>query len=183
MNLSKLYKILADCTVQIRKGEIVTQETGVTTINMMPSAGEVREGLVHVDLEFLIVGVDAAKAEFYRPDIIVLLNSYPQPKRLAGGPSYIEVGGVIGSQGAAFQLFALGQVLNLWKVITPASLGLKGAEARRMAGAGFIMTDGYKPMFTCPTCGATSTRSFASGAAPLCVRAECKLSDLTGENE
>lgn len=93
----------------------------------------------------MVIGVDRAKAESYREPLIGLLNAYPDPAQLAGGPSYIHVGGVIGDQGAAFCLFALGQVLGLWTVITPATMGFTGAEARDMAGAGFVMISGYRP--------------------------------------
>jgi len=80
----------------------------------------------------------------YRGEIITILKDYPQLERLAGGPSYIEVGGVIGDQGAAFQLFALGEVLGLWKVVTPKILGMDDATARQLAGSGMIMISGFK---------------------------------------
>ena len=77
-------------------------------------------------------------------ELIAILKTYPQPERLAGGPSYIEVGGEIGDQGAAFQLFALGKVLGLWDIITPEKLGITGPEANQMAGMGFVMMSGFK---------------------------------------
>ena len=55
------------------------------------------------------------------------------------------IGGYIGDQGAAFQLMALGQVLGLWEVITPSSLGLTGERASMAAGAGYLMISGYHP--------------------------------------
>lgn len=103
------------------------------------------EGLEMVDVEFMVVGVDKAKAETRRAELRAILDAWPQPERLAGGPSYIEVGGVIGDQGAAFLLFALGKVLGLWGLITPASMGITGPDAREMAGAGFVMITGYRP--------------------------------------
>lgn len=148
MNLDRLYKILNGTTVQLRKGEIVTEEEKlglrVTTIDMMPRESEAHDGIEKVDLEFLMIGVDKAKAEQNKAELISILKTYPQPDRLAGGPSYIEVGAEIGDQGAAFQLFALGKVLGLWDVITPARMGFTGAEARQMAGSGFVMMTGFK---------------------------------------
>ena len=117
----------------------------VTTIDMMPHQSKAAPGLEKVDMEFLVIGVDKAKAEGHKAELIEILNTYPNPERLAGGPSYIEVGAEIGDQGAAFQLFALGKVLKLWNVITPALMGVTGDKAREMAGSGFVMISGYRP--------------------------------------
>jgi hypothetical protein len=149
MDLNRLYKILAATTVQLRKGpEITERETPnlkVTEIYAMPPADDPKAAdLEKVDLEFLVIGVDKAAAERHKDELIEILKTYPQPERLAGGPSYIEVGAEIGDQGAAFQLFALGKVLGLWSVITPATMGFSGAEARAMAGSGFVMMSGWR---------------------------------------
>lgn len=158
MNLNRLHEILAETTVQLRKGEEITGTPalveqikrgateltggGVVEIFAMPHQSEAPATIEKVDLEFLVVGVDRAKAEPLKDELLALLRTYPQPERLAGGPSYIEVGAEIGDQGAAFQLFALGKVLGLWDVITPAKLGMTGDAARDLAGRGFIMITG-----------------------------------------
>lgn len=160
MNLDSLYAILADTTVQLRKGDVYegtpelveqakagTEELkggGVLEVYAMPHVDEVKPEIEKVDMEFLVIGVDKAKAETHRAELVELLNTYPRPDRLAAGPSYIEVGAEIGDQGAAFQLFALGKVLGLWDVITPALFGMTGEQARQAAGAGYIMMSGYK---------------------------------------
>lgn len=161
MNLDRLYKILSETTVQLRKGEMVhgdkhlvdavkegrdldKERGGVVTIDAMPHVTEAPSGIEKVDLEFLVIGVDKAAAEKNKAELVEILKTYPQPDRLAGGPSYIEVGAEIGDQGAAFQLFALGKVLGLWDVVTPATMGFTGAEARQMAGSGFVMMTGFK---------------------------------------
>jgi hypothetical protein len=148
MNLERLYKILEYTTVQLRKGEPVTHTVvgplAVTTIDNMPHESEAMPSLELVDMEMLTIGVDKDEAAKLKPELITILDTYPKPERLAAGPSYIEVGAEIGDQGAAFQLFALGQVLGLWKVITPKVLGFEGAEAREFAGRGLIMISGYK---------------------------------------
>ena len=160
MNLKRLYEILKETTIQIRKGDVIHGDKtlvaaikagvesdklpgGVVTFDMMQSESEVADGLEKVDLEFLVIGVSKATAEAHRAELIGLLNSYPDPSTLADGPSYITVGAEIGDQGAAFQLFALGKVLGLWDVITPATFGMEGEEAKRAAGSGFIMMTGY----------------------------------------
>jgi hypothetical protein len=161
MDIDRLYKILRETTIQLRKGEMIHGDKplvdaiktgvesdklpgGVVTFDMMPTVAEAADGLEKIDLEFLVVGVHKAKAEKHRAELIGLLNTYPDPASLAGGPSYITVGGEIGDQGAAFQLFALGKVLGLWDVITPSLCGMKGEEAKQAAGNGFIMMTGYK---------------------------------------
>ena len=160
MNLTRLYEILAETTTQLRKGEIFegTPELveqarrgdeelkggGVLEVFAMPHEAEAKPGVEKVDLEFLVIGVDRAAAEQHKAELIELLKTYPEPDRLAGGPSYIEVGAEIGDQGAAFQLFALGKALGLWDVITPATMGFTGPEARQMAGNGFVMMSGFK---------------------------------------
>jgi hypothetical protein len=166
MNLDRLYAILKETTREFRKGAVVEgtpalvaalidpadvppaeMPGGVAEIYMMPHVSEADEFGAYemVDCEFLTIGVDKAKAEQRRDELVAILKTYPQPERLAGGPSYIEVGGVLGDQSAAFCLFALGKVLGLWGLITPAALGITGAEAREMAGSGFVMITGFAP--------------------------------------
>lgn len=150
MNLNRLYAILNETTVQLRKGAEIEERTEGSGLHvkevfaMPPTDDPAATGLEKVDMEFLVIGVDKAKAEARKAELIDILKTYPAPDRLAGGPSYIEVGAEIGDQGAAFQLFALGKVLGLWGVITPATMGFKGQEARDMAGSGFVMKTGFK---------------------------------------
>lgn len=75
----------------------------------------------------------------------LLETEYPDLERLKAGPSYIELGGVLGDQGLALQLIGLGGLVGLWSVITPeTTLRLSGAEADELAGAGFVMAGGFK---------------------------------------
>lgn len=160
MNLNRLHQILRETTMQLRKGEEIegTPELveqikngaeelkggGVVEIFDMPHVRDAQPDIEKVDVEFVVIGVNKAKAEEHRAEFVELLKQYPNPERLAAGPSYIEVGAEIGDQGAAFQLFALGKVLGLWEVITPALLGATGEQARQMAGMGFVMMSGFK---------------------------------------
>jgi hypothetical protein len=117
----------------------------VTEIFAMPSVEEAPAHLERVDVVFMVIGVDKAKAETHRAELAAILAEYPVPGRLENGPSYIEIGGVIGDQGAAFQLFAIGKVLGFWNILTPEAIGASGDEAVKLAGAGFIMISGYAP--------------------------------------
>ena len=117
MNLDRLYAILAETTCQLRKGDVyegtpslVEQAKrgdeelkggGVLEIYAMPHESEAEAKIVKVDLEFVVIGVDKAAAEKNRTELLSILRTYPNPERLAGGPSYIEVGAEIGDQGAA----------------------------------------------------------------------------------
>jgi hypothetical protein len=150
MNISRLHEILAETTLQLRRGAEVEERIEpsglrVKEIYGMPHESEAIPTLEKVDVAFITIGVDRKAAEERKAELLALLNEYPDPEELAGGPSYISVGATIGDQGAAFQLFALGKVLGLWDVITPKSLGIDDPEtARRMAGAGYVMCTGYR---------------------------------------
>lgn len=152
MNLNRLYEILGETTVQLRKGErVIDHETAsglqVREIYLMPHVSDATaDDIEMVDCHFLVIGVDKRRIEQHRAELIEILATYPEPERLAEGPSFIEVGAVIGDQGAAFQLFALGEVLGLWKVVTPARLGITDkAKADHMAGGGLVLMTGYPP--------------------------------------
>lgn len=164
MDVSKIYDILRETCGQFRKGPVyqgsphlveqmkhglpegeMLKGGGVLEIYDMPPESAIPDECEHVDLHFVTVAVNKAKAEEHRAELIALLNDYPNPAELAGGPSYIAVGGVIGDQGAAFELFALGKVLGIWDIITPGKLGATGEQARQMAGMGYIMCTGYRP--------------------------------------
>lgn len=147
MNLDRLYRILGETTIQLRKGAAVEESTSdplqVVDIYLMPHESDARPDLERVDMELVVIGVDKATAATRKDELVAILREYPKPERLTHGPSYIEVGAEIGNQGAAFQLFALGKVLGLWDVITPSKLGITGDQAREMAGSGFVMMTPY----------------------------------------
>lgn len=147
-DVEKLCQILEETTQVFRKGEMVTktklENINKTDIYMMPHQSEAPATFQKVDCHFIVVGVDVEKAQNRREELIHILDNYPNPNRLAGGPSYIEVGGELGDQELTFMLFALGEVLNLWSVITPEKLHITGEDADELAGSGMIMISGYK---------------------------------------
>ncbi len=159
MDIDRLADILHEATTELRKGEVLegTPELveqvkrgdeeltagGVLEVYAMPHVDEAPEGLELVDVEFIVIGVRKAIAEQRKAELVELLKTYPNPRDLSGGPSYITVGGALGSQDLALQLFALGKVLGLWDVITSATMGMTGCQARQMAGMGFVMITGF----------------------------------------
>jgi hypothetical protein len=132
-----------------RKGEEVVERDvddylHVTEVFGYPHVSEAPPEII--DMHFFVVAFNMEKPEGeLREALAELLSEYPEPERLKGGPSYIEVGAELGSQEMAMRLFALGQALGMWKVITPEGLGIEGEDADRMAGSGFVMMTGWAP--------------------------------------
>ncbi len=153
MNVHRLLEILEETTYLLRKGEPVTENVvagvKVVQIENFPHKSQVEPG-IKVDCHFVVVVVDKPTAKKYRDEVLDILKDWPSESwgqavsKLEEGPSYIVVGGVLGDQGSAFLLFALGQVLGFWNVVTPKSLGITGPEADEVAGLGLVMIDGFK---------------------------------------
>jgi hypothetical protein len=137
-------------TSEFRKGGEIVDEpprggVQVRHVYMMPHiSDETAEGLEHYDLHFIIVGIDHEKAVAMRDEFLDWCRNYPEPERLAGGPSYIELGAVLGSQDLALRVMALGKALGEWDLITPATFGARGVEADMLAGRGMVMISGWK---------------------------------------
>ena len=153
--MQELLNAVAICTALWRKGPVFREDTSagglqVTTIDAMPKAPPAAPGIALVDVHFATVSVEIAKAMQWRTRIIDHLKAWPSPGRLEQGPSYIEIGGVLGDQGQALRLMGLGEVLGFLKVMTPAHLGVEGPHADSMAGAGFVMISGFRPEAPAP---------------------------------
>lgn len=69
---------------------------------------------------------------------------YPDFQRFRDGPSYIEIGGILGDQGLALQLIGLGAVLGMWAVASPNIFGFAEEDAMTLANQGFIFPAGYR---------------------------------------
>ena len=149
MNINALFEILEDCSTEYRKGEPFIQKDDagavkVLEIYAMDHESQAPDGLEMVDVHFMKIGVDKAKAEARKDELIALLKDYPKPAELMVGPSYIGVGATIGDQSAAFQLFAIGKVIGMWDIVTPATMGIEGAQADEMAGMGYVLMTGWQ---------------------------------------
>jgi hypothetical protein len=147
--IARLNDIVARSTVMLRKGEPVTEsvsENGVkvTHIWLMAHGDEAPPMMPRVDVHFMTVGI-IPEGDELKDEFVSALSGYPALDRLAGGPSYIELGGELGDQGSALRMIALGSHYGLWQAITPALLGLTGPEADQMAGMGLVMMSGYQP--------------------------------------
>lgn len=147
--MSDFLDVLKETTFMFRKGEEIVEHEpknglAVTEVFAMPHESEAPGYLTMYDLVFIKVGVDHAAAERHRERILEELRAYPQPDRLAGGPSYIEFGAMVGSQDSALCFFALGAELGLWDLLTPMTFGIEGDEALDLAGQGMLMISGWK---------------------------------------
>ena len=152
MQTEKLYQILQGSTRVYRKGEAVErrQVGNVDVVELFgydhTSKAPTADNFDNVDMIFVDVVVDRARAEQYRADLTRILRDYPQPERLSEGPSYIELAPNLEmEQESALRLMALGKTLGIWDVVNAKTLGMDDATARQMAGQGFLMILGYKP--------------------------------------
>jgi len=152
MNSGRLYDILQDTTQVYRKGAEVEERQvgGVRVVEVFgyPHTSESQESKRYekVDVVFVDIVVDKEKARQYKRELEDLLMGYPEPERLAGGPSYIELAPNLGlEQESAFRLMALGETLGFWKIMSGKSFGLGDQEALELAGQGLLMISGYKP--------------------------------------
>lgn len=140
MNADRINTIVSQTTMQLRKGAARTDtvKDGVRSIVIydMPSVDEAPADVTVIDAYFVAIGVNKAKAEAVKDELYKLLADEPIFQK---GPSYIHIGAELGDQGQALGLFALGQALGFWKIITPQTFGFEGAEADEMAGRGFVM--------------------------------------------
>jgi hypothetical protein len=106
---------------------------------------ELVETEYEVDVHFGVVLVDQSARERRAEIVAAIEASGLDLKLFRKGPSYIEVGAALGSQQLALQLFGLGEAAGLWRVITPARLGVTGADGHVLAGRGYVMISGYRP--------------------------------------
>ena len=151
MDTQRLCDIVQASTIVFRKGESIEggQVGNVDVVELFgynhtkdaPSG----DNFDIVDMVFVDVVVDRAKAEQYRGALAEQLRNYPQPERLANGPSYIELAPNLGmEQEGAFRVMALGKTLGMWDIMSAKSLGMDDATTRKLAGQGLLMISGYK---------------------------------------
>lgn len=147
--MQEIIDIIHECTRPYRKGEVITQENGevasVTHVYGYPPVEDLLSGWEPVDMVFFVVGVWPSVAAVRRPRLVELLNDpkvWPNPERWALGPSFINIGGIIGDQELALRLMALGKVCGMWELVTPATMKAPEDMWNEVAAAGYIMTVG-----------------------------------------
>jgi len=153
MNSRSLYEIVEETTKIFRKGSEIERKNskGLEVVEIYgypPTSESEAENLMNlemIDMIFINVEVNKELAEKSRRELEIILDNYPQPERLRGGPSYIELAPNLGAeQETALRLMALGKVLGYWDIMSGKTLGLTDQEAKELAGQGLLMISGYK---------------------------------------
>lgn len=142
-----IFDAIRGCSFEFRKGEqITTRKVGiveVVEVFAMPHIDEAPGHLEQVDVHFMWIGVDKAKAEEFQAEFIRFLE--PHRPLLERGPSFMTIAQEFEvEQDVAFHIMAVGQALGFWKVMTPAIFRLTGTMADRAAAQGYVMINGYK---------------------------------------
>jgi hypothetical protein len=148
MDKQRLMEVLNDSTCIISKGEPTQRKLpGISLLLwglMVPMSDARVEALAKVDCQFLTVGVNVEQAEKHRADFMAFLDEYPEPNKLADGPTYKHLASVVGDELTALRIFGLGQVLGVWDVLLPNNLGIPQELVDEAADLGLIVTTGYQ---------------------------------------
>lgn len=157
MQVDRLKHILFEAT-RIKDSEPEPEDKTEQLLRLFRPPKE--DGLIYVDCEAFIIGVDPSKALKYCAEVITLLKEFPSIKLLKSGPSYLQVGSALSEFGEKFEmkdtlaLFALGHVMSFWTVQIPKMVGATGDKARKMIENGHItITPGFDPYVVQPPQG------------------------------
>lgn len=110
---------------------------GVVEMFGMPPTSSAPDNLTMIDVHFLMIGVDVEKARELQPDFVAWLKDNV-PNWIEGEISYIQMGGIVEDQQCALCIFAIGEALGMWRVLTPARMGIPEPLRDMMAGNGFV---------------------------------------------
>lgn len=103
-----------------------------------------KPGFSYADCYLFRLEVETAALEAFRPAMLALLAEYPDPDHLERGPTYHDVQVHLKDTGRAVAFFGLGQMLGLWRVVTPITAGHAEPRAAQMAAGGYILISGYR---------------------------------------
>jgi hypothetical protein len=102
----------------------------------------------NINMSFFKVSINEKMAEENRQELENFWKNHLKPKLSEQGCnlekeiSYINLGAVMGDQGVALMLMALGEYYEWWTILTPEKMGFEGETARELAGHGLItLTD------------------------------------------
>lgn len=137
MDVTRVLAIIAATTRIIRKkGRPVGPITSGCP-EMSRYEFEIAERLV--DVHFAIVAVDAERALAVADEIqeewgaLVCVSDFK-------GPTFLELGAVLGDHRAALRFLALGETIGMWKVVIPSSFDIPSSEyADQLAEEGLVM--------------------------------------------
>lgn len=142
----RLVQYVEKSTRVYRHGEIVKRAGGTVSIDAFPSTPASAKV---IDCQFVDVGFTEFAATLtpdeFRSAIFAAADHGDWGRdRLAGGPSYIEIGAWLGDQTLAFRFMALGELHGLWQVVTPKRLGVAESFWDEAAGRGYVLISGLR---------------------------------------
>ena len=134
--------------------EVETKDVGGVQVTTVMAFPEAKEGERHADLHFMLASKDESFPT--KEELIATVQAAigegefvtMEAQRLAGGLSYIDLGGWLGSQDLAVRLIGAMELAEIGPAITPATLGITGTQANELAGMGVVMMtpyDGWTP--------------------------------------
>lgn len=126
--------------------QIKVAAAGPVTVVEINDFATAPPGAVRADVHFVLVAPTEGLPE--REELVAMVRAAAQElgefanlgvEDLAGGPSYITLGGWLGSQELALMLIGAVELVGVAKAITPSALGFEGADADAAAGMGLVM--------------------------------------------
>lgn len=149
MNVIRLKNLLKNTTVVLSNGKLTDKyllELGVPQVLLegIPSREDfsVDSSAEVVDCYLLSVAVAKYKATEIRQEFMDALSTGDSDV-LSTGPSYTQLVPLLGDALPVLQLFAVGQCLELWQVLTPNDFNLKPGERDAAALLGMVNITGY----------------------------------------
>lgn len=125
--------------------EVTHRQVGNVAVTEVKAFPEAPPNAVRADVHFVVVAPTEGFPE--RDDLVATVRAALgvgafttlSGEDLAGGPSYITLGGWLGSQDLALMLIGAVELAGISKAITPKMLGLTGTDADHAAGMGLVM--------------------------------------------
>lgn len=150
MNVIKLKNLLNNTTAVLSNGALTDSyllELGVPEVllkNIPPKEEYVEEPhLELVNCYLLSVAVSKFRAEEIRREFLDALDTGDSPDVLSTGPSYKHLVPLLGDAMSVLQLFAVGQCLQLWQVLTPEDFNIEPEARDAAALLGMVNITGY----------------------------------------
>jgi hypothetical protein len=125
--------------------EVREHDEGSVHVTEVYAYPEQPEGATRADVHFVVVAptegfptkealIDVVRGALGEGEFGTMTD-----EDLAEGPSYIALGGWLGSQELALRLIGAVELAGIARAITPKLLGIEGPGADQMAGIGYVM--------------------------------------------
>lgn len=148
---ARLKEIIESCTQEFRPARELPYKNywGVSLkVEDLPCESKSDKKTAKIDCGFIIVGINQEIAMKNKKELEIILEEYFQ-KHLIHGPLFTEFSLILdGDQNLALRLFALGESLEFWRIVTPERLKLKEKEAEIMLSNGIVFIQGYKSQYS-----------------------------------